>query len=96
MSIKAEDLANELNLDLDENTTKTLTNLIDQAAEIVKSSVNSKVKIEDFESDQIYIRAVFTLATQLYYDRILSEGMSIGLRMMINHLVAEYAGVQYG
>lgn len=85
-----EQLINELNLDETPETTQLLTNLITSAKVIVSRSVNSTVSSETYEADVIYQRAVATLATQLFYDRTLSGGMSLGLKMMIETLQGEY------
>ena len=77
----------ELNLDDFEETNTLLTDLLTQSEAIVLDSTNYK-NYEQVSDKDIFTRAVFTLATQLYYDRTLSEGLSKGLQMMLNHLVA--------
>lgn len=78
----AEDLLNELNLDDAELT--TLQALVNSATDIVK---NSAANVD--ETSQTTITAVKTLATQMYYDRTLTDGMSRGLMMMLTHLQAQ-------
>ena len=79
----------ELNLDSNDSNTTLITNLINQAQDIIIHSVDSTKTVSDYSSNYIFSRAVVTLVTQLYYDRTLSSGMSLGLRMMINHLKGE-------
>ncbi|WP_375661141.1 hypothetical protein, partial [Bartonella sp. CL71SXKL] len=62
------------------------TSLVNQSEAFVQDSVDSKTSLEVFEKDPMFKRTVYTLATQLYYDRTLSAGSSKGLQMMLNHL----------
>lgn len=95
--MNAGDLQNQLNIpSLDYNSYGTLGNLIDQSAEIIKRSVNTQVTDDVYLADPIYKRAVYTLATQLFYDRDGDNGMSNGLLMMLNHLQASYGGATNG
>lgn len=80
-------LRDELNLDDFDETNTLLIDLLTQSEAIVLDSTNYK-NYEQVSDKDIFTRAVFTLATQLYYDRTLSEGLSKGLQMMLNHLVA--------
>lgn len=73
-------------LNLDDSDKNLITNLLSQAQDIIIHSVDSTKQTTDFEENLIFQRAVITLVTQLYYDRSLSAGMSIGLQMMINQL----------
>ena len=76
----------ELNLDTTPSNTALITNLISQAQDIIIHSVDSTKTADDYKYNLIFQRAVITLVTQLYYDRTLSSGLSIGLQMMIIHL----------
>lgn len=73
-------------LNLDDSEAEVITNLLSQAQDIIIHSVDSTQDPESYQDNLIFKRAVITLVTQLYYDRSLSNGMSIGLRMMINQL----------
>lgn len=79
----------ELNIDETPANTALITSLINQAQDIVLHSVDSTKTAEDYADNLIFQRAVITLVTQLYYDRTLSSGLSLGLQMMINHLKGE-------
>lgn len=79
----------ELNLDDNDDNRKTITSLIAEAQDIIRHSVDSTKTAEDYANNLIFQRAVKTLVTDLYYDRTLSNGMSLGLKMMINHLKGE-------
>lgn len=84
MILDVETIMAELNLD--DSDKNLITNLLSQAQDIIIHSVDSTKQTTDFEGNLIFQRAVITLVTQLYYDRSLSVGMSIGLQMMINQL----------
>lgn len=77
----ASELLAELNLDDAELT--TLQAQIEASIDIVKRSVGQLD-----EADPTAIKAVKTIATQLYYDRTLSGGLSRGVMMMLTHLQA--------
>lgn len=84
------DLILELNLDESTQTTQVLSNLISFAKATVNQSVNSSINQDVYDADSLYKRSVLTLTTQLFYDRTLSAGMSLGLRMMIEQLKGVY------
>lgn len=81
---------NELNLDDVGTTKQTIQLLVVQSIEIVKHSVNSKVGTDKYLQDELFKRAVLTMTTQLFYDRTLESGMSLGFQMLVVHLQAEY------
>ena len=81
----------ELNLDGDDNEVTLITDLLDQAGAIIRNSVNHKVSADVYEADPMYQRAVITLATDLYYNRTLPGGLSLGIQMMVNNLKGVYA-----
>lgn len=80
----------ELNLDDVGTTKQTIQSLVGQSIEIVKHSVNSEISTDQYLQDQLFQRAVITMATQLFYDRTLESGMSLGFQMLVVHLQAEY------
>lgn len=80
-------LMDDLNLDDTPENTALITDLIGDASDLIRSSVDYNVDESEYLKLPMYSRAVKTLVTQLYYDRELSEGMSKGLQMMINHLI---------
>lgn len=90
MAVDATKLANSLNLDPEEVT--TLQTLIDQSKELVKSSVNYSMTDEQLETVPLFDSAVSALATALYYDRTLENGMPRSARIMITHLQGRLGG----
>ena len=92
--VTTQELINELNIDPDENETKTVNSLIDSAKSMIKSSI--KLQVTDDEilavNTELYNRLIKTLATSLYYDRELSSGYSKGVMIMMTNLRAEVLG----
>lgn len=80
------ELLSELNLDINDANTILINSLVTDAQIITLSAVNSTKKIEDYADNQIFQRAVKTLATQLFYDRTLANGTATGYRMMVTQL----------
>ncbi|KRM91491.1 MAG: head-tail connector protein [Liquorilactobacillus hordei] len=83
------ELLSELNLDINDANTDLINTLVTDAQIITLSAVNSTKKIEDYADNQIFQRAVKTLATQLFYDRTLANGTATGYRMMVTQLQAQ-------
>lgn len=80
----------ELNLDDVGSTKQTIQSLVEHAEAIVENSVNPGVPLNTYLVDPMFRRAVITMATQLFYDRTLESGMSLGFQMLIVHLQAKY------
>lgn len=80
----------ELHIDQNPTELTTVTNLINEATEIVNHSVSSSET--QYQASSTYDLAIKTLATQLYYDRELSRGMSAGLLMMLDQLQGMVSG----
>ena len=76
----ANDLMAELNLDQSE--LPTVQSLVITAKEVVSRSADVS------PDDSLTIPAIKTLATAMYYDRTLSNGMPNGLLMILTHLQA--------
>lgn len=76
----SDDLLSELNLDSSELS--TIRSLVSTAQEVVNRSADIQ------SSDSLTIPAIKTLATTMYYDRTLSNGLPNGLLMMLTHLQA--------
>lgn len=89
--ISTQDMLDELNLDSTEENNKLMSGLIQDSALIIIHAVNNNLSASEVNSDKIFNRAVKALATQLYFDRTLSQGMSLGIQLMIDHLKGEYA-----
>lgn len=81
------ELMDELHIDATKEETATITALIDDAQIMVDSAIGIKSDtVNPLGGTPLYSRAVKTLATQMYYDRSLENGMSKGLIMMLEYL----------
>lgn len=89
-----QELRDELNIDDDGNELQTLTSLISGATAMIKASIKMKITDEDILAvdEELYNRLIKTLATSMYYDRELSKGYSIGVRIMLANLRSEIVG----
>ncbi|MCS8587437.1 head-tail connector protein [Leuconostoc citreum] len=92
--VTSQELANELNIDTDDNEIKTVDSLIASAKSLIKSSIKLQVTDDDIltVNADLYNRLIKTMATSLYYDRELSSGYSKGVLIMMTNLRAEVLG----
>ncbi|MGR8773471.1 head-tail connector protein [Leuconostoc citreum] len=92
--VTSQELADELNIDTDDNEIKTVDSLIASAKSLIKSSIKLQVKDDDIlaVNADLYNRLIKTIATSLYYDRELSSGYSKGVLIMMTNLRAEVLG----
>lgn len=82
----AKRLMNELCLDdVPENIT-TITTIVSEATAMILAAIDGNKTADDFKDNQLFILAVKTLATQIYYERTLPDGFSLGLLSIINAL----------
>lgn len=92
--VTPQELANELNIDTDDNELTTVGSLIDSAKSLIKSSIKLKITDDDIlaVNADLYNRLIKTMATSLYYDRELSAGYSKGVVIMMTNLRSEVLG----
>lgn len=92
--VTSQELADELNIDTDDNEIKTVDSLIASAKSLIKSSIKLQVTDDDIlaVNADLYNRLIKTMATSLYYDRELSSGYSKGVLIMMTNLRAEVLG----
>lgn len=81
-----------LNIDESESESATVNTLINQASDLVKSSVNYNLSDDEYAKYSLFDAAVSSLATALYYDRSLNGGMPHAVTIMITHLQARLGG----
>ncbi|WP_294976396.1 head-tail connector protein [uncultured Leuconostoc sp.] len=93
--VTPQELASELNIDIDDDELKTVTSLIGSAKAMIQSSIKLKVTDDNIlaVNEPLYNRLIKTMATSLYYDRELSAGYSKGVMIMMANLRAEVLGV---
>lgn len=76
----------ELGLDETPDNEALISSLVADAQLITLDSISSTATQDDYKDNNLFNRAVKTLATQLFYDRTLSEGTSLGYQMIVTHL----------
>ena len=92
MAVTPEDLADSLHIDIDDNEIKTLKNLLLTSEDLIKSSVNYNLSEDEYSQYPLFDAAVTSLATALYYDRTLENGMPKSVIIMITHLQGRLGG----
>lgn len=93
MAVEATKLASSLHIDPTDSELAVLTSLISTAQALVKSSVSTIMSDDEYAKQPLYDGAVSALATALYYDRELSNGMPKAVKIMITHLQAHVGGI---
>lgn len=93
MTVDATKLADSLHVNLDETEELiTLEGLISTSKELIRSSVNYSLPYDELEQYPIFDAAVSALATALYYDRTLENGIPKAVNIMIVHLQGRLGG----
>lgn len=92
MTVDVQELMSELNIDDSPDEQATLSSLIVDATDLVKSSVNYSLADDEYAKYPIFNRAVKATATALYYDRALENGLPAGVKIMLTHLQARLGG----
>lgn len=93
--IDSKQLLDELHIDDTPEEEATICNLINMAKAIVDEAIQD-IDNSKLVQDQLYLSAIKTLATQLYYDRTLSEGKAPAVQLLIAHLQVKYGGNNHG
>lgn len=92
MAVDAKKLMLELHIDDDPDELETVTQLIADSNELIKSSVNYNMSDSELSESLLFNRAVKSLATSMYYDRDLSNGMPKAVSIMVTHLQSRLGG----
>ena len=71
---KITEVLDELCLDDEPDTRKTIGKIINQAEVLICDALSTKAKPEDLRGNPIYERCVNTVTTQIYYERTLPNG----------------------
>lgn len=87
--IKPKELMDELHIDYSPEEETTIGNLIATAKAVVDEAIED-LDNEDLQKDPLYISAIKSFATQLYYDRTLSAGKAPAVKLLIAHLQFKY------
>lgn len=93
MAVEATKLASSLHIDPTDSELAVLKSLISTAQALVKSSVSTIMSDDEYSKQPLYDACVTALATALYYDRTLDNGMPKAVKIMITHLQAHVGGI---
>lgn len=93
--IDPKQLLEELHIDDTSEEETTIRNLVSMAKAIVDEAIQD-INNSELAQDELYISAIKTLTTQLYYDRTLSEGKAPAVQLLIAHLQFKYGGSNHG
>lgn len=93
--IDPKQLLEELHIDDTSEEETTIRNLVSMAKAIVDEAIQD-INNSELAQDKLYISAIKTLTTQLYYDRTLSEGKAPAVQLLIAHLQFKYGGSNHG
>ena len=85
--ITAEELSNELHIDQTPEELHTLSALIDDASNLVLSSIANGLTADDvLKVAPQFNRLIASVVQSLYYDRALSEGLSHGQMILLQQI----------
>lgn len=85
--ISTDEMLSYLNLDNTPENNEVVGGLVEDAEAYIDSTFNSEnLSASELAKDRVYVSAVKALATSLFYDRSLSQGVPAGVQMMITHL----------
>lgn len=86
--ITAEQLADELHLDQTPTELNTLDLLIKDASALIRGSISTGLTEQDVlkVTPNTFNRLVSSVATSMYYDRALSEGLSHGQMIILQQI----------
>lgn len=77
-----------LELNLDDDETALITGMVNSAIPVILNAVDSSKTYDDFKGNDLFILAIKTLTTQIYYERTLPDGLSKGLLAVVKQLQA--------
>ncbi|MDF7639958.1 head-tail connector protein [Lactobacillus sp. ESL0791] len=89
--VDVKELLAELHIDDTAEEEATMTDLLGQATAVVNHAI-ADVDNPNLPKDSLYISAIKSLATQLYYDRTLASGESQGVNALISAVEHKYSG----
>lgn len=89
--VSTDEMLNYLNLDNTPENNEVLGGLVDDAEAYINSTFNStNLSASKLGKDRVYVSAVKALASFMYYDRTLSQGVPVGIQQRITLLKGRY------
>ena len=95
--VSTDEMLTYLNLDNTEENNEVVSGLVEDAESYINSTFNSKnLSASELSKDRVYTSAVKALASFMFYDRTLSQGVPLGIQQRITLLKGRYDKWQDG
>lgn len=95
--VSTDEMMTYLNLDNTAENNEVVAGLVEDAESYINSTFNSEnLSASKLSKDRIYTSAVKALASFMFYDRTLSQGIPLGIQQRITLLKGRYDKWQDG
>lgn len=95
--VSTDEMLTYLNLDNTAENNEVVAGLVDDAESYINSTFNSSnLSASELKNDRVYTSAVKALASFMFYDRTLSQGVPLGIQQRITLLKGRYDKWQDG
>lgn len=95
--VSTDEMLTYLNLDNTAENNEVVAGLVDDAESYINSTFNSEnLSASELSKDRVYTSAVKALASFMFYDRTLSQGIPLGIQQRITLLKGRYDKWQDG
>lgn len=89
--ISTDEMLSYLNLDNTAENNEVVAGLVEDAEAYINGTFNSmNLSASDLSKDHVYTSAVKALASFMFYDRTLSQGIPLGIQQRITQLKGRY------
>lgn len=88
--LSTEDMLEYLSLDQTPENNAVVEALVKQAEDIIRAGIGENLSASVLNADKTYVLAIKALAASLFYDRSMSQGVPLGVQMMITILQGRY------
>ena len=89
-AVNTEDMLQYLSLDETPENNAVVEALIKQAEDIIRAGIGDNLSASVLNADETYITAVKALTASIFYDRSMSQGVPLGVKMAITILQGRY------
>lgn len=95
--VSTDEMLTYLNLDNTPENNEVVGGLVEDAESYINSTFNSSnLSASELKNDRVYTSAVKALASFMFYDRTLSQGVPLGIQQRITLLKGRYDKWQDG
>ena len=89
--VSVDEMLSYLSLDNTEENNEVVSGLVEDATAYINSTFNStNLSASELVKDRVYVSAVKALASFMFYDRTLSQGVPLGIQQRITLLKGRY------